>query len=129
MRKFGPDTLTREQVYTSIDNWLESKLERESKTAPDMAECMRVFAAMGKELGQALIYAEDIFKRQGPITLTTGHKSKGLEYDNVIHIDPHLVRANSTGRPASDQDRNLDYVISTRSKNLLTEVASEQIEW
>jgi superfamily I DNA/RNA helicase len=94
-----------------------------------MAECMRVFAAMGKELGQALIYAEDIFKRRGPITLTTGHKAKGLEYDNVIHIDPHLVRTNPAGRPASDQDRNLDYVISTRSKNLLTEVTSEQIEW
>jgi DNA helicase-2/ATP-dependent DNA helicase PcrA len=128
MRKLGPESLTREQVYVQIDNWLEQKLERESKTAPDMAECMRVFAALGRTLGQALIYAEDIFRRRGPITLTTGHKSKGLEYDAVFHIDPHLTRGRPD-RPATDQDRNLDYVISTRSKDLLTELTSEQIEW
>ena len=124
MRKLGDENDSRAETLTNIQDWEDAKLERESKTAPDMAACMRIFAQHGKTLGQAITYAEHLFKQQGSIYLTTGHKAKGLEWDNVIHLDPWLVR-----RDPKDQDRNLDYVISTRSRNRLTEINSEQIIW
>ncbi len=124
MKKLGPKTLGREGVLSSITEWEADKLEKESKSAPDRAQCMRVFAAQGKTLSQAITYAEHIFKQKGTILLTTGHKAKGLEWPNVIHLDPWLCR-----RTPSEQDQNLDYVVSTRSSDRLTEIESEQIEW
>jgi DNA helicase-2/ATP-dependent DNA helicase PcrA len=124
MRKLGPETLGRDGVLASINEWEADKLEKESKTAPDMAACMRVFAKQGRDLAAAIAYADHIFKQQGTILLTTGHKAKGLEWPNVIHLDPWLTRKEPTA-----QNKNLDYVISTRSSDRLTEIDSEQIEW
>jgi len=124
MKKLGPETLWREGVLASIKEWEADRLEKESKTASDMAACMRIFALQGRDLRAAITYAEHIFKQTGSILLTTGHKAKGLEWENVIHLDPWLVR-----KDPSPQNKNLDYVISTRSSDRLTEIDSEQIEW
>lgn len=124
MKKLGPETLPRDGVLSSITEWEADRLEKESKTAHDMAACMRIFANQGKNLSQAIAYAEHIFKQTGSILLTTGHKAKGLEWPTVIHLDPWLVR-----RDVSEQNKNLDYVISTRSSDRLIEIDSENIEW
>jgi len=124
MRKLGPETLAREGVLQSIKEWRADHLERESKTANDMADCMRVFAEHGKNLRDAMAYAEHLFKQNGRIQMTTGHKAKGLEWSTVYHLDPWLVR-----RTPSEQDKNLDYVISTRSRDRLIEIDTEQLEW
>ncbi len=125
MRKLGPGTLSRQGVLESIAEWEADKLEKESRSAPDIAACMRVFTGRAKDLDEAIAYAETIFKQQGTILLTTGHKAKGLEWPNVIHLDPWLVRDGIV----SEQDRNLDYVISTRSSDRLLEIDSDQIKW
>jgi len=123
MRKLGPDSLSYAQTTSAIDDWLEEKLAREAKNCEDMAECMKIFATAGKRsLGTAIAYAEHLFKQDGTIKLLTGHKSKGLEFDEVLHLDPGLLTH-------SEQDKNLSYVISTRSKNKLTEIASADIRW
>ncbi len=85
---------------------------------------MSRFALQGKDLAGAMAYAKHIFDQRGRILLTTGHKAKGLEWPNVIHLDPWLVRKDPTA-----QNKNLDYVVSTRSSDRLTEIDSEQIEW
>ena len=123
MRKLGPESLTKAGTLSAIEEWLEAKLEKESKTAEDTAECMRVFAERGATLGQAIAYAEHLFRQSGKIYFTTGHKAKGLEWSTVYFLDPHLVRRNP-----SEQDQNLDYVISTRSRDRLIEINSEQVE-
>lgn len=122
MKKLGPETLGRDGVLESINEWEADKLEKESRSAPDMAACMRVFAKQGKTLSAAIAYAEHIFKQQGTILLTTGHKAKGLEWTNVIHLDPWLVRKEPT-----EANKNLDYVISTRSSDRLMEIESENV--
>jgi DNA helicase-2/ATP-dependent DNA helicase PcrA len=124
MKKLGPENLTRQGVLEATADWEAEKLEKESRSAPDMAACMRVFAEQGNTLAQAIAYAEHIFKQEGTILLTTGHKAKGLEWPNVIHLDPWLVR-----KEKNEQDQNLDYVISTRSSDRLTEIDSEDIRW
>jgi len=123
MKKLGPEELSYGQTLSAIDDWLEEKLSREAKNCEDMAECMRIFANTSKgSLCTAIAYAEHLFKQSGSINLLTGHKAKGLEFDDVIHLDPHLLTP-------SEQDANLSYVISTRSKNRLTEIASSAIQW
>ena len=83
---------------------------------------MRVFACFGKTLSEATGYAEFLFKQHGAITLTTGHKAKGLEWDTVYHLDPYLIRTDK-----EEQEKNLSYVITTRSANKLYEVESKDI--
>ena len=104
-----------------IEEWRCERLARRSTTADDTAECMLVFAEYGKTLGEALAYANHIFAQQGTIQLMTGHKAKGLEFDNVFHLDPELIRS-------GDQEDNLRYVISTRSKDKLYEINSRDFK-
>ncbi len=129
MKKLGSDEMSKAQTLSAIADWEQEKLDKESTTARDMAACMRVFAEHGSSLAQAISYAEHVLSQKGKIRLMTGHKAKGLEFDHVIHLDPWLVRVGYHGVPASDQDKNLDYVISTRSKNQLVEIASKDIRW
>lgn len=120
LRKLGDEDLSAPAALDAIDLWEADKLDRESRTAHDMAECMRVFVRQSSTLGTAVTYAEHVLKQEGSIKLMTGHKSKGLEFEDVIHIDKFLLGA-------TEQDRNLEYVISTRSFDRLTEVPSSEI--
>lgn len=122
MKKLGDSTLPRAKVFTEIEQWREDRLIAGSKSANDLADCMRVFAEHGDSLGAAISYAEHIFAQQGTIRLLTGHKSKGLEFDNVFWLDPGLC-------DDREQDRNLAYVITTRSQNSLTILDSASIRW
>lgn len=123
MKKFGDSTMSRKNVFAEIETWREGKLLAGSKSASDLADCMRVFAEHGDTLSAAISYAEHIFAQQGTIRLLTGHKSKGLEFDNVFWLDPGLLDL------SRDQDANLAYVITTRSQNKLTKVDSSGILW
>lgn len=122
MKKLGPSDLSRAQLRSAIFGWEARKTANDSKTAKDMAQCMLIFAQHGDSLGQAISYAEHLFKQRGSIRLLTGHKSKGLEFDCVYHLDQFLC-------DGSDQDLNLRYVITTRSANRLVEINSDQVRW
>lgn len=122
MEKLGDENLNQAGVLSAIDDWLELKLAKESKTAEDTAECMRVFARSGSNLGQAIAYADHLFKQHGTIQLMTGHKSKGLEFPLVYHLDPQILGD-------SPQDKNLRYVIQTRSSDTYLEIASKNVQW
>lgn len=121
MRKFGPLTMPQEDVMLAIDKWSETRLKksRSPKTVEDQAECMRVFTEQGPNLGAALAYAEDLMTARGPITLSTIHKSKGLEWSHVIILDRHLIRKDD------QQEDNLLYVAQTRSKDTLWYLSSK----
>jgi superfamily I DNA/RNA helicase len=119
MAKFGPKDMKQADVLKAIDEW---SAEKESKSKNpgsirDRAECMRIFARQGRNLSAAIAYAEHIFNCDGPIKLMTGHKSKGLEFDNVFILDRDLIRDEG-------QDRNLRYVMQTRAKETLTYINS-----
>lgn len=122
MRKLGPETLTQPEVLNAIEEWREEKLSRESKTANDLADCMRVFAGFGENLAQALSYASHLFEQRGTIQLLTGHKAKGLEWPVVYCLDPFLLSDD-------EQDLNLRYVISTRAQEAYYEIETREIQW
>lgn len=125
MQKLGDDDTPRDAVISAINDWTDAKLEKNKDMASimDMAECMKVFAQQGKTLGQAIGWAESLFAQQGSLTLTTGHKAKGLEWDVVYHLDPFLIKQ------TDEQDLNLRYVITTRAKQELYEIKGENIIW
>lgn len=122
MKRLGHDDMSRASVLSAIDDWLMEKLAKESTTAQDLADCMKVFANHGATLSEAIAYAEHLFEQKGKIKLMTGHKAKGLEWDTVYFLDPWLCRE-------TEQDMNLRYVIQTRSQNKLFEIDSKQIKW
>lgn len=115
LKKLGPTNMPQALVFDAIEQWKEAKLKksRSKGSVEDQAECLMLFAEQGQELGDAIAYAEHIFASQGPIMLMTGHKSKGLEFNNVFILDQHLIRDEG-------QDRNLRYVMQTRTKDTLT---------
>lgn len=119
LMKVGAEGDSRDILLGKIADWRSQRLERTNSPdiVNDQANCMALFASWGQTLAQAVAYANRIFKEQGAITLTTGHKAKGMEWDVVYHLDPHLCRDH-------EQDLNLRYVITTRSASELYEVKS-----
>ena len=123
MKKLGPEEMNRETVLGAIEDWRAEKLAKASTTANDFADCMRVFAEHGRDLSEAIGYAEYIFSQHsGTITLLTGHKAKGLEWKDVYHLNPQLIGH-------GEQEDNLRYVIQTRSMENYYEINSDRINW
>jgi superfamily I DNA/RNA helicase len=128
LKKLGPETLNEEQAYAAIDRWEKEKLQKAKgkATVKDKAECLRVFVSVGRSLAGAIAYAESIFRSQGPIQLLSGHKSKGLEWDHVFHLDPGRIPSPyCVSDEEIDQEHNVRYVIETRAKESLTLVNME----
>ena len=123
MRKLGDEGMSQRETLSAIDWWLQEKLARQSTTARDIADCMRVFARNGQTLQGAIAWAESLFAQKGNVQFLTGHKAKGLEFDLVFHLNPHLIRLEE------EQERNLRYVITTRSKDTLYEIDEREIRW
>lgn len=122
MKKLGPPNMAQEKVLQALDYQLAEKLEKSKDPGPlrDRFECMKVFAREGKTLSEAMAFAEHIFNAQSPTLLMTGHKSKGLEFDHVFILNKELLKSEG-------QDKNLRYVMQTRTKNTLTYIDLEGI--
>ena len=76
-----------------------------------------MFARAAPTLSGAIAFAEFLFAQGGTISLMSGHKSKGLEFETVYHLDPFRVPSKyATSEDAMDQELNLLYVIWTRAK-------------
>jgi superfamily I DNA/RNA helicase len=136
LTKLGPGTLPKEVVHQEINNWQEEqcKKSRPSRHAGinDRAECLRVFADVGATLDESIAYANRLFDTAGPISFMTGHKSKGLENPRIFHLDAFLIPSKFAQRQAEDgypaqleQEKNLRYVIETRSQDYLGLIDSE----
>jgi superfamily I DNA/RNA helicase len=127
MEKMGKPDVPKAQAMFGLDSWREDKLKKardEDAKAKieDQYSCLKIFLDMGRTLGDAVTYAKHLLTVGGPVKLMTGHKAKGLEWDNVFILDVHLVRMDYT------QDRNLKYVMQTRSKDTLYYVRSEDFD-
>lgn len=80
-----------------------------------------------KDLGEIEKKLQALFANDsGQVTLVTGHRAKGLEWDNVIHLNSNLIPSKYAKAAAEEgnmtqweQDMNLKYVIETRAKDTL----------
>lgn len=121
MRKLGDEDQQQSTTLDAIAEWEAIRLERDSKSAADLAACMRVFVEQTSTLGTAISYAEHIFAQRGGIQLSTIHKAKGLEWSHVYFLNPNLIGHN-------EQEKNLRYVAQTRSADYLAEISMEALQ-
>lgn len=123
LRKLGPPTLGPDAIAQAITNWITSELNRGRRedSVFDRADCLRALTDGSATLGDAIVRADILFKREGPIHLMSGHKAKGLEYDVVLHLDPWRIPSKyaAAGTEAYEQELNVRYVIETRFKKEL----------
>lgn len=103
--------------------------DHEVEPLEDRIECLRAVLsdAEVKDAGSLRQVTTQLFAREaGQVILGTGHKLKGTEHDVVIHIDPWRIPSRQAKEAEKrgdfgplQQDRNIGYVIETRTKHTL----------
>lgn len=124
LKSFGDPNLPSHKVKAKINEWTAAEIakrKRSRSSIEDRAECLMVFAEAADTLEGALAYAIHLFAQDGTITLISGHKSKGLEFDHVFHLDSWRIRDDD------EQELNVRYVITTRAKSTLTHINMEEL--
>lgn len=105
--------------YREIQNARGKGDEDLQRKVEDKAESLRAVITYGgcKTISEVKQRIDFLFsKESAPITLSTIHKSKGLEWRRVFALDAHLLSPDWLTRDwAITCDRNLDYVQRTRA--------------
>lgn len=146
-KKIAPnDDTSVVECMSLINDWAthETNLARandkEEKVAAitDRAECLiAVCESAGiADAGGLRNALRQLFDCEvGKVTLSTGHRAKGLEWDFVLHLDPwrlpsrYARQALQAGNPfPMEQEMNLRYVIETRTKHTLVLASLEGFE-
>lgn len=112
-----------------ISKALANKKEARVEIITDKAECLTAVLenSGATTAGRAWQILSTMFSKENlQITLSTGHKAKGLEWPTVIHLDPWRIPSKFAKQAAQDgnpipleQDMNLKYVIETRAQERL----------
>ena len=135
------DDTPRDAIFDAINSWRDTERSKaimnddEGKIAgiEDRAECLLAVldganCKNAKDLRTALVKLfED---SNGRITLSTGHRAKGLEWPTVVHLDPWRLPSKYAKKNPSQmaQEMNLLYVIETRTKHTLINANLEDFE-
>jgi len=127
------DELGAAECYALIHRWAEGEAslarardqEEKIEGIRDREECL-IAVLQGSEAataGDLRRVLSDLFARDsGRVTLATGHRAKGLEWDLVVYLDSFRCPSKfalKKGGKALEQEWNLDYVICTRTKHTL----------
>lgn len=101
----------------------------------DRAETVKVFAEELPENSRTIkkliasinrLFRMDELRDRQMLILSTGHKSKGGEWDTVFFLDPHLIPSKYSKTPeAITQCMNVKYVIITRAIKRLFFIRSD----
>jgi superfamily I DNA/RNA helicase len=131
-KKLAPDqSLAIADFTLLLNDWFERELSKAEAnkdavkidTVTDRYECIKaVLANKNPNNVKELIFELDnlFAKDSGLVTLATGHKAKGLEWDTVIHLDPWRIPSKWAKKPSEiTQENNLCYVLETRTKHTL----------
>jgi ATP-dependent DNA helicase UvrD/PcrA len=143
-KKVVPEDLTSAiNTAAMLTAWLDKERsllvandkEHEVEGIEDRVECLRAVLedAEARDAGSMRRIVGDLFaKESGLVTLGSGHRSKGLEWDIVLHIDPWRLPSKQAKKAeaAGDsgpmkQEKNLKYVVETRTKHTLAEANLE----
>ena len=146
-RKIAPEDLTPADITRGlIESWLEAEVSlamangKDDRVAPitDRGECL--LAALDnsgvQSAGDLRVVLEKLFSSEGTgVTLGSGHKVKGLEWDCGVHLDPWRIPSKYAREAAKrgdtsqlQQERNLRYVIETRVTHTLINANLEDFQ-
>lgn len=126
LKSLGKDNMPAAGALEKLEEWENKQLKKARDGARgaihDKARCLRLIIDKVDTLGNAKAYLLNLLQRSGRILLMTGHKSKGLEFDNVWFLDQHFCRIEH------EQDANIKYVIETRAKKQLAYVQTANFQ-
>ena len=119
--------------YISSQAEIYRKKNRPGKAAflIDKGECIEAVALQlgpGSTKGQVCANINQIFSNdRAPITLSTVHKAKGMEWKRVYILDSWLIGKRAETAAQQQQEDNLHYVAITRSQDVLTYINSDDL--
>ena len=93
-----------------------SALDEDSRTIPDLIAKIE------------LMFTDDAENAASRVTLSTVHKSKGLEYPTVFILDADRLMPSRFAKQhwQKEQERNIQYVAITRAQNALYYITSDR---
>lgn len=135
LRKFPAD-MSGTPLLEAVKNHI---LEEQNKAASDAKvsmledklECLVMLIESNKTstVEQLVETLRAIFSAEGKLIFATGHKSKGLEFNTVFHLDPWRIGVRKSADEVEiTQENNLRYVINTRAKRELFFVNYDNLE-
>ena len=137
VRKLAPEDCQLAELLARLEAWEHREIgnliaqgrEDRIDSVQDRAECLRAVAegAEARTRDDLLAGLERIFvNERGRVTLSSGHRAKGLEWDLVVHLDPFRIPSKQARNVAAAgdsralrQELNLKYVIETRTRDTL----------
>jgi len=153
VKKIVPKTANLEESAEAIKLWLDKEAtlarvngkEDRIPLLEDKAQCLlavladlelQVHPDAAPAAAQLIGKFDQMFASSSTrFILCTGHKSKGLEWHTVIHLDPWRLpskwarAAQVAGNPVPmEQELNLQYVIETRTQDTLILANLEQMK-
>jgi hypothetical protein len=127
-----------DEILTRLSLWFEAEKSKLSSKPEllagltDRKECCKMILMECKTLGEAMLACDTIFEQAGDLVLTSGHRSKGFEWNHVFHLDYFRIPSKWAREAAAQgihtpmrQEINLKYVIETRTKDTLTMIRLE----
>lgn len=127
IKRINPKNIT--DLFITLQSELENlkKDERKKKNATDfeeIVECLNAFGETAATIKEMINNIENIFSdkmQRNAIILSSVHRSKGLEADNVFIILPNKLPLNHPNQSdwEKEQELNLKYVAITRAKKNL----------
>jgi superfamily I DNA/RNA helicase len=91
--------------------------DNQANNLEDKVECIRIFASRTNTVGEIISEIKKVFdgKDSGDVMLSTVHKAKGLEADNVYILATERMPHPKGGH----EENNICYVAITRAKQNL----------
>ena len=140
------DAANTELCLALVSEWRDGEIskaranEKEERVAliQDKAECLIAVMenSSAKTAGEIRRTLMTMFEERSlRFTLATGHKAKGLEWITVLHLDPWRVPSKYAKQALAEghdapmrQEKNLQYVIETRTQQKLVLADLETME-
>jgi hypothetical protein len=138
-KRITKKNLKRDEFVSRLTQWSEREKERRPQARgaiADKVSALRALAEAHKDLAEIQQHLLKLYPnpkdknyRPAEVKLSTIHKAKGLEFPEVLFLDPHLLPSKYAEQEWEKvQEKNLFYVGITRAQNVLHYATSESIE-
>lgn len=115
----------QKEVALALANDKEEKVAGITDRGESLMACLE--GSEARTAGELKAIIKQLFEKEdGQLTLSSIHRSKGLEWDLVLHLDPFRIPSRYAKQAAQQGDRsqlqqefNLLYVCETRTKHTL----------
>jgi len=121
-KKLGSPQMHKDEAIPLLEKALKKQKQKRNdhQRLEDTFAAAEVLLQKHQTIEKASQACRALSNYKSTVTLYTGHRAKGLEFDRVVFLDEKLC----TDR---DQDSNIRYVIVTRARKDLHYVNTEEL--